>query len=254
MIILAYGTYNNNYLYALLLSRSSKRGHSKNGIQRWYCKSCKKYFQLTYCYKARGPGVKGQIDLLALNSPGARDTARVLGVNKDTVVAHLKKRFKWVLTCPITRKPKTLKVWKWTSITRQKLMDFGLMWAARTTNVGLGMLWTNPGIILDWANGKRTGKSFEKLLALLKDTPIGHYYTDGWGAYSRLLPNSMHTIGKDLTWKIERKDLNFRTHIKRLNRKTICFSKDEKVHDNVIGMYIEKYYYGSGTFGKNQPN
>ncbi|MDR1582354.1 MAG: IS1 family transposase, partial [Prevotellaceae bacterium] len=39
------------------------------------------------------------------------------------------------------------------------------------------------------------------------------------------------------TWKIERKNLNFRTHLKRLNRKTVCFSKNEQIHDNVIGMY-----------------
>ncbi|MDR2064730.1 MAG: IS1 family transposase, partial [Prevotellaceae bacterium] len=43
------------------------------------------------------------------------------------------------------------------------------------------------------------------------------------------------------TWKIERKNLNFRTHLKRLNRKTICFSKNEQIHDNIIGMYIEKF-------------
>ena len=55
-------------------------------------------------------------------------------------------------------------------------------------------------------------------------------------------------IGKDNTWKIERKNLNFRTHIKRLNKKTICFSKNEKIHDNVIGMYIEKYYFRHGNF------
>jgi hypothetical protein len=48
-----------------------------------------------------------------------------------------------------------------------------------------------------------------------------------------------------MTWKIERKNLNFRTHIKRLNRKTICYSRDEQIHDNVIGMYIEQYYFRS---------
>ena len=110
----------------------------------------------------------------------------------------------------------------------------------------------SSGIILAWVNGRRTDKSFEKLLDLLKDTPIGQYYTDDWGAYSRLLPSSMHTIGKDQTWKIERKNLNVRTHIKRLNRKTICFSKNEQIHDNVIGMYIEKYYYKSGTYKESQ--
>ncbi len=60
-----------------------------------------------------------------------------------------------------------------------------------------------------------------------------------------------HIIGKDETWKIERKNLNFRTHIKRLNRKTICYSKNEKIHDNVIGMYIDRYYYKTGRFGNS---
>ncbi|MFT5913266.1 MAG: hypothetical protein ACI9XO_004813, partial [Paraglaciecola sp.] len=30
--------------------------------------------------------------------------------------------------------------------------------------------------------------------------------------------------------------------------RTICFSKNEQIHDNVIGMYIEKHYYQSGSF------
>jgi insertion element IS1 protein InsB len=53
---------------------------------------------------------------------------------------------------------------------------------------------------------------------------------------SKYIPSSKHIIGKSDTWRIERLNLNFRTHIKRLNRRTICFSKDEKIHDNVIGM------------------
>jgi insertion element IS1 protein InsB len=51
-----------------------------------------------------------------------------------------------------------------------------------------------------------------------------------------------------MTWKIERKNLNFRTHIKHLSRKTVCYSKDEQIHDNVTGMYIERYYFKSGLF------
>jgi insertion element IS1 protein InsB len=56
-------------------------------------------------------------------------------------------------------------------------------------------------------------------------------------------------VGKDQTWKIERKNLNFRTHIKRLSRRTICFSKNKQIHDNVIGMYINKHYFKTGTYG-----
>ena len=46
-----------------------------------------------------------------------------------------------------------------------------------------------------------------------------------WGAYSRHLDPDEHCPGKRHTQKIERKHLTLRTRIKRLARKTICFSK-----------------------------
>ncbi|MDR1339907.1 MAG: IS1 family transposase [Prevotellaceae bacterium] len=91
------------------------------------------------------------------------------------------------------------------------------------------------GCILAWHNGKRQDKDFLILWKLLETFPISLYHTDNWSSYFKYIPSSRHRIGKDKTWKIERKNLNFRTHIKRLNRKTICFSKDEQIHDNVTG-------------------
>lgn len=107
------------------------------------------------------------------------------------------------------------------------------------------------GIIISWHNGKRTDEDLMQLLKQMKNIPINKYYTDDWCAYSRLIPFDKHVIGKDETWKIERKNLNFRIHIKRLNRKTICYSKNEAIHDNVIGTYIEKFYYKTGLYGNN---
>lgn len=105
------------------------------------------------------------------------------------------------------------------------------------------------GIIIAWQNGRRTDEVLEQLLKKVAHIPIRICHTDDWGAYSRLFPSEyIHRIGKDNTWKIERKNLNFRTHLKRLSRRTICFSKNETIHDNVIGMYIEKYYFKHGQF------
>ncbi|MGR0482402.1 MAG: IS1 family transposase [Candidatus Electronema sp. V4] len=47
-------------------------------------------------------------------------------------------------------------------------------------------------------------------------------------AARKYIPPSKHVIGKADTWRIERRNLNFRTHIKRLSRRTICFSKKKK--------------------------
>lgn len=110
------------------------------------------------------------------------------------------------------------------------------------------------GIIIAWHNGKRTDNDLKILLDYMSEIPVNYYYTDDWGAYERLLPNHQHIVGKDETWKIERKNLNFRIHIKRLNRKTICYSRDEKIHDNVIGAYIERFYFKTGKYGNNYIN
>ncbi|MFI0397837.1 MAG: IS1 family transposase, partial [Thiolinea sp.] len=38
-------------------------------------------------------------------------------------------------------------------------------------------------------------------------------------------------------------NLNFRTHLKRLARRTICFSKSVDIHDKVIGEYIARHFF-----------
>lgn len=40
------------------------------------------------------------------------------------------------------------------------------------------------------------------------------------------------------------KYLTLRTGIKRLARKTICFSKSSQLHDIVIGLFVNRYEFG----------
>ena len=89
------------------------------------------------------------------------------------------------------------------------------------------------------------------LLVKVAHLPLRLCYTDGLAAYARLLaPVYEQVVEAGQTWRIERRNLNLRTHLKRLSRKTLCFSKSEHVHDNVIGMYIERYYYRHGRFSE----
>jgi IS1 family transposase len=102
----------------------------------------------------------------------------------------------------------------------------------------------NTGKILAHTLGDRQDEVFLKPKALLEPFGITRFYTDDWGAYERHLPPGQHTIGKANTQKIERKHLTLRTRIKRLARKTICFSKLDKMHDIVIGLFINRYEFG----------
>lgn len=64
------------------------------GNQRYKCKDCKKSFQLEYNYNAYKPEVREKIEIMAHNSSGVRDTARVLKINRNTVSNYFKKKRK----------------------------------------------------------------------------------------------------------------------------------------------------------------
>lgn len=98
--------------------------------------------------------------------------------------------------------------------------------------------------VLAYHFGTRKDVAFKALKEKLSCFEIEFYYTDDWGAYERHLPTSKHLIGKRNTQAIERKHLTLRTRIKRLARRTICFSKLEKMHDIVIGLFINRYEFG----------
>jgi insertion element IS1 protein InsB len=102
----------------------------------------------------------------------------------------------------------------------------------------------HTGEVLAYVLSNHQDSAFVQLKALLEPFGIMQFYTDAWGAYERLIDPAFHTVGKRHTQTIERKHLTLRTRIKRLARKTICFSKSIWLHDVVIGLFINRYEFG----------
>jgi insertion element IS1 protein InsB len=100
------------------------------------------------------------------------------------------------------------------------------------------------GTVLAYVLGSHTDTVFLQLKQLLAPFGISRFYTDDWGTYQRHLTSEQHAFGKDNTQKIERKHLTLRTRIKRLARKTLCFSKSVRMHDIVIGLFMNRYEFG----------
>jgi insertion element IS1 protein InsB len=100
------------------------------------------------------------------------------------------------------------------------------------------------GKILAYVFGRRQDTVFLQLKALLEPFGITRYHTDYWGAYTRHLDADLHNPGKRNTQQIERKHLTLRTRIKRLMRRTICFSKSIQMHDIIIGLFVNRYEFG----------
>ena len=72
-----------------------KRGKTDTGKQRYLSQNDEcpnRTFILDYSYRAYLPEVRQQIIDMAMNGSGVRDTGRVLGISKDTVLSALKKK------------------------------------------------------------------------------------------------------------------------------------------------------------------
>lgn len=100
------------------------------------------------------------------------------------------------------------------------------------------------GEILAYVLSNHQDRAFLELKALLEPFGITQFYTDGYGAYERPIDPAFHTVGKANTQTTKRQHLTLRTRIKRLARKTICFSKSVRLHDVVIGLFINRYEFG----------
>ena len=122
------------------------------------------------------------------------------------------------------------------------------MWSFVGAKESARWLWhaldPRTGRVLAYVVGTRKDAVFLKLKALLVPFGIMHYYTDKAGVYRRHLPPTQHTVGKLSMQKIERMHLTLRTRLKRLARKTLCFSRSRVMHDLLIGLYMNRVEFG----------
>lgn len=192
-----------------------KNGTNKQTKQRYRCNGCGKQFILGYTYRAYLKPIRELIVPMCLNGSGIRDTARVLRVSATTLIKLIRQQAEEL---PPEKLPN-----------RVADVELDEMWSFVQKKKNQCWLWLayspKHRQILAFSLGRRTDESCRNLLAKLSAVQITRFYTDNWESYQNLIPEVRHWIGKRGTQRIERQNLNFRTHLKRLQRRTICFSK-----------------------------
>ena len=130
----------------------------------------------------------------------------------------------------------------------EQAVEMDEMWSYVGSKENQRWLWhaidRATGVVLAYIFGRRQDEIFLGLKKLLEPFGITRFYTDDWGAYERHLNAEEHVVGKKHTQQIERKHLTLRTRIKRLARRTICFSKSTQMHDIVIGLFVNRHEFG----------
>jgi IS1 family transposase/transposase-like protein len=214
--------------------RCSSLNIKKNGItaqqkQRYRCKDCERQFITDYTYQAYQAGVRSLILPMTMNGSGIRDISRVLSISTNTVLKLIRQAAEKVAQPAVPRRIADLELDEFWSFVENKQRQ---RWTWYAFDRRLKR-------VTAYQNGRRTDQNCAKMLKKLSDSRVKRFHTDKWESYLKLLPKKNHLVGKEGTRNIERHNLNFRTHVKRLQRRTICFSKSVEMHDAVIKLYVQ---------------
>lgn len=206
-----------------------KNGYQPNGCRKYRCKNCLRYFQESYVYPSSITEDK-QIILLTKESCGIRSIARLLNISPSTVIRRIKKiASKLERPYPIL-KGKIYEVDELFTYIRYKDNQICIAYSYEP----------KTGYILDISVGRRTKTNLKKVTDTLILSEAKTIYTDGLDIYQKLIPEPIHKIHRRCTNHIERQNLTLRTHLKRLNRRTICYSK------SIVMLYavVKIYFWG----------
>jgi insertion element IS1 protein InsB len=209
-------------------ANSIKNGKSKNGAQRYYCKPCRKHFQLCYSYNACSRHINQHITSLLKEGCGIRGIARVLQIAVSTVISRIRSIYRKIRRpFPIIRG-------------REYEIDEIRTYVGSTRNLCwvVYALCKLSGNVVDFRVGPRTRKTLRSVVETTLLSDATKIWTDRLELYKSLIPQHTHNISRNATNRIERKNLNIRTHLKRLSRRTICFSRSRFMLECCIGIYF----------------
>jgi len=203
-----------------------KNGSTKTGKQQYYCKICTRRFIAFYTYNAYQPAVDSSIVILTKEGLGIRSIARYLGISCTTVLKRLLK-IAGRLTAPVTFSNGTYEVDELHTYIGNKSQAAWIVYALERTT----------GNVIAFNMGTRSSPTIaavtNRLIVFAQ-----RIYTDKLSHYRSIIPKGIHKVTPYGTNHIERKNLTLRTHLKRLSRRTICFSKSAAMLTACLKIYF----------------
>jgi insertion element IS1 protein InsB len=206
-----------------------KNGYSGNGTQRFYCKMCHKSFLKNYVLRASFVTDK-ELILLTKEGCGIRSTARILGVSANTVIRRILKMARNIKRPYPILKGKIYQVDELFTFIKDKDKRVCIAYSYEPLT----------GKIIDFIVGRRNKTNLRKVTEMLILSDAEKIYTDKLKIYKQLIPVEIHSAKNRGINHIERHNLSMRTHLKRLNRKTICYSKSLAM----LMAVVKSYFWG----------
>ena len=92
--------------------------------------------------------------------------------------------------------------------------------------------------VIDFTVGKRSKRTLRRVVDTLLLSGVKTIKTDRLNIYQSLIPRERHIANACSINHIERHNLNLRTHLKRLSRRTICFSRSRQMLEACSRIYF----------------
>lgn len=204
-----------------------KNGRTKNKKQQYFCKKCRKRCIDYYTYKACQPNINPQVITFTKEGLGIRSTARVLNISTTTLLKRIVD-IAQNIPQPVISKGKTYEVDEIRTFLKRKNKLIWIVYALEKESKK----------VVSFCVGARTNKTLNVVLKTLCFAEAKRVFTDGLKNYGYLIAKAVHKVKRYGTNHIERNNLNLRIHLKRLNRKTICFSRSLAVLTAVLKIYF----------------
>lgn len=202
------------------------RKGKRNDIQIYRCKNCLKYQRIRYKHQSKIIE-DHQISLLVKEGCGIRSIARILNISPSTVIRRILKIAK------SAKRPSPV------HLGQTYQVDELFTYIGNKNNRICIAYSMNPetGEVVDLVVGRRNKTNLMKIISTLLLADAKQIVTDKLNIYKKLIPKEIHSTKNRGINHIERKNLTLRTHLKRLNRRTICFSKSIRMLEAVLKIY-----------------
>lgn len=185
--------------------------------------------QASYTKQAYGNlHLKSWIINLVKEGCGIRSIARVLKIAVNTVLRTIRKIAEGIPTPPVPLKLKSVEVDELRTYIKYKRNEY---WVAYALNRATGQ-------VIDYVTGKRSKRTLRTLVNTLLMAEVKQIKTDSLNIYQSLIPWNNHKHSHYCTNHIERRNLELRTHLKRLSRRTICFSRSAVMLNACLKIYF----------------
>jgi len=206
-----------------------KRG-KRNDVQQYSCKNCKKYQQSTYT-KPRIPQEKYEWTVRLNNeSCGISNIARLLEISKSSVQRLIERIVKEIKMPEINEVGQSYEIDELRTYCGNKRNELWLIYAINRCSKQ----------IINFVVGRRTKENIAVVVSLIQKRQPKTIYTDRLNIYETLISKSIHKIYSRCTNYIERKNLTLRTLLKRLARKTLCFTRTAEMLQNTVFLFVYK--------------